>query len=173
MDKTQILRNVIHGCVVHKKMTDPAKVCAEVEAAAKKIGYELSPQWRERVIADMNIYLQPPCPAERQDWIQEFLEENPDQTFRREDLEQEFGFSTDQLKRDLKALKDAGRIGYRDERVAMPNARNPKVPFWRRDAVYFALLPEETKPEPELKFPITLNNMDEVRAFLEVVKTLV
>ena len=173
MDKIEKLRETIKICVVHRGMTDLAAVCTQVEKVAKAIGYELSPQWRERVEYDMSCYLSPPTPSERQDWIQEFLEENTGTTFRREDIQEEFGFTKDQTQRDLKSLRDAGRIGYRSERVAMPNARNPKVPFWRRDAVYFALLPEETKPEPELKFPITLNNMDEVRAFLEVVKTLV
>jgi hypothetical protein len=104
-------------------------------------------------------------PADRQDILVEFLEDHPDKIFRREDFEDEFGWSKDQVTRDLRQLKKDGRIGYQAEKVKLPNARNPSKPFWRHDAVYFALKPEE--PKPEWTFPIILENEDQVEEFIK------
>ena len=106
-------------------------------------------------------------PADRQDILVDILERERGKEFRRKDLEKITGFSKDQLQKDLRQLKADGRIGYKEEKECLPNARNPKKPFWRSDWVYFAL--KKSDPEPELTFPmtVTFNHLDELKAFVE------
>jgi len=107
-------------------------------------------------------------PADRQDMIQEYLDNYPDKVFRREDIQEEFGLSESQTQRDLRALKKAGRIGYREANALETNPKNPRETQWRRDAVYFSI---KDRP-PETVLPVTLKTMDDVRAFIDKWKHL-
>src|SRR5205823_4574390 len=102
-------------------------------------------------------------PTDRQDMLQAFLDAHPGTHFRRELLQDEFGFSMDQTQKALRHLKQAGRIGYQETNALESNPRNPKDTRWRKDAVYFSV--KDRPAEPPL--PVTLKTMDEVRAFID------
>jgi hypothetical protein len=107
-------------------------------------------------------------PADRQDMIQNYLDNYPDKVFRRQDIQEEFGFSKDQTQKDLRALKKAGRIGYQETNTHEVNPKYSRETQWRKDAVYFSV--KDRDPEPTL--PVTLKTMDDVRAFIDKWKHL-
>jgi len=173
VDKIEMLRKRVIKRI--EEDADPDDVIAEVERLVTQHKIEIDiPSFlckteREYWGEEDPIPLEKPqaklLPVDRQAVILEIVDKEPKRRFRRTDLEDITGFSKDQLKRDLRELKEQKLIGYEEVNQAEPHPNNPSAKLWRKDAVYFSLKPVES----DLTFPLTIGSMDEL---LEVVKRL-
>jgi hypothetical protein len=107
-------------------------------------------------------------PADREDMLAGYIDDRPGKHLKREEMQKHFGFSKDQTQRALSQLKKNKRIGYQEVNEREPNPQNPGKYRFRKDAVYFSL----KKQQPEETFPIMINNLEELKAFLDRYKNL-